>query len=215
MPNPLDKSADRPSGVTYPAALLAGYLLLQLLLLAWSAFPAATMRSDQPLESWLFLAGGGALFISWVWPTARRARATWRQAALEAVLLAAASVPGAVAAVIWSDAAAANVLAAGVYLLGWLAVGAVASASECGVRWVYSLLLVLANFGLLGLGYLRVDLLASDPAAAWRFSPMAQAARLAEFGWLTDSLDRIATAVPVGLLLLLVTCRLIRGPKAG
>ena len=228
--------ADKPPDGTpiaratrYPAVLVAGYLALQLLLLAWSAFPGQTMRGPQPLECWTFLAGGQALFVSWVWPTCRLAgrtgqRVAGRQVALETLLLLAASVPPALAAGLWVDATFGQVVAPAAYVAGWLLAGAVAVACPAGVRWAYSLLAGLANLALLGLGYVWLDFLRADLAASqamWRFSPMCQASRLAESGLLllpwpprlsAASPDWLASLVPMIVLLVLLVVRLL-SPK--
>ena len=201
---------DNPTGQpTYPAALLISCLLFQLALLAWSAFPARTMKADQPLECWLFLAGGQAVFASLIWPISRPGRSAWRQVALEGVLLIAASVPMTLAAAIWVDASREQVLVGGGYVLAWLVAGGLAAGSPSPVRWLYCLVLTLANLGLLGLGYVWLDFLGADPGPMWRLCPMFQASRLAATGWTTTTPDRLPSLAPVFVMLILAIVCLI------
>ena len=199
-----DRTSKPPTMITFPAGLIVAFLVLQGVLLAWSAFPAVTMKTIQPLESWIYLAGGQALFVSWFWPIVGRKLAGPHrgQIVLEAILLIAAAAPGALASVLWTDATWDTVLAGGTYVLAWLVAGGLAAAARPGVRWAFGLLSTLANFGLIGLGYLWMDFLHRDPLAMWRFCPMCQASRLAESGWsvLDNTPDRLAGLLPVAVL---------------
>ena len=217
----MDERTTKPQAmITFPAGLIVPFLIVQLILLAWSAFPAVTMKTIQPLESWVFLAGGQVLFISWVWPIMghRFAGQPRGQIVLEAVLLLAAAAPGALASVLWTDATRETILAAGLYFLAWLGAGGLAAAARPAVRWAFGLLSTIANFGLIGLGYLWMDFLYCDPLAVWRvwrFSPMCQASRLAESGWsiLSTTEDRLACLLPVAVLVVLAIISLLT-PRA-
>lgn len=213
MSNGPAPTADACPPLRYPAVLILSLLAAELAMLAWSAFPRQTMRAEQTLESWTYLAGLLALFAGVVWPISRRDRLTARQALLEAVLLAAAGGPAVVIAAVWCDASSGQVVSGAGYAMAWLTAGAVATTSANAVRWAWGLLAALANLGLLGLGYLRLEFLGADPLALWRWSPMVQAGQLAEGGWMTAPIEQVASAVPVGAFLLLLAIRLIPRPR--
>jgi hypothetical protein len=212
-----DRTQTPPTPMTFPAGLIVAFLIFQLILLAWSAFPAVTMKAAGPLESWTFLAGGQALFVSWFWPIVGRSHAGWMrgQIVLEAALLAAAGAPACLAAILWTDAPQDTVLAGGAYVLAWLVAGGLAAGGRPAVRWAFGLLSTLANFGLLGLGYLWMDFLNRDPLAMWRFSPICQASRFATAGWsiLGGNEDRLAGLLPVAALVVLAAVGLLM-PRA-
>jgi hypothetical protein len=200
--------------LVYPAGLLSVYLLAQLLVLAWSAFPAWTMRGPQPRESWAFLAGLDVLLVSWLWPMLRTRGKGLGQAAIEAVLLAAASVPAAVPAINWVDASASQVLAPACCVVGWLLVGMLAVASRPAVRWIYCLLATLANFGLAGLGYLWLEFAGGEVWTVWRLCPMRYATELANRGWPVAFPDRLAGLMPAAVLIVLLALRVLApGPN--
>lgn len=198
----------------YPAGLLVLYLLAQLLLLAWSAFPAYTMRGQQPRQSWAFLVGLQALFVSWSWPMLRSYGNGLRQAAVEAALLVAASVPAAVPAIAWVDPSWSQIAAPISYVLAWLLASTLAIISRPLVRWSFCLLATFANFGLLGLGYLWRDMLSADAWPMWRLSPTVYSADLAAAGWPGELAGQLAMIVPVVLLLLLLAGRLLDRPAS-
>ena len=215
-----DSSADfaEPSGTGRGAVgpLLIACLLTLLGVLAYSAFPRYTMRFDEPVQSWPWLAGAMAVFAAWVWPMGRWGGSPWRGALAEALMLALAGAAVAVPAVWWTGASRTQVAAAGVYVLTWLAASmlAIASAGRPGrgvVLWVYAAVMTLANWGLLAGAYFADDLLDVVSAGWLRWCPMAQSARLAETGWPIrgNQADWLAFVTPVGVVLILLATAML------
>lgn len=167
----------------FPVAMLLAYLLGELAVLAWSAFPEFTMKHPQSLESWSYLAGFQAMFFTWAWPTLRIPLVSGRrvrQATIDAGLLACGAVVAVVPAVWWCDvpgralAMSAGALVA-MLVVGWLVV----AIGRPRLSWAWCATMALVNFGLLGLGYLAVDFLGRDPQPFWLISPMGLVSWLA------------------------------------
>ncbi len=203
-------SRDGRRGAIFPAGLVIGFLLLQLALLLWSAFPEYTMKSAGQLESWYFLAGGQVLFLAWVWPlsrTDRRGGGRWARTLVEAALLLLAAAAAAVPATWWANASAGQVLAPACYLSAWAvaAVLAVGIPGRAGfvIRWMWGLLLTALNFGVLALEYVAYDFLDARLTSLQPLCPVARAAELAEAGW--PALSATPMILPIFLALVLAT----------
>ncbi|MCG3178180.1 MAG: hypothetical protein BIFFINMI_00505 [Phycisphaerae bacterium] len=200
------------SQVTFPTWLAAGLLAAEVAVLAVAAFPDASAAPD-PGRGWAMLAGAQVLFVSWLWPTLGIGRLTTRpraQAGLEALLLLAGCLLAAIPAAWWAQANTGRTAMPLVYMLAWLAVGwLMVDRGGPSLRWGWSLLMVLLNFGLLGLDYLSRDFLDNANMHFRAFNPMFEAASLSRTGWPSTFAGQWPLALPLALLIVLAATAIL------